>query len=415
MSLMTELLSGVFENRYRPWSKTETDTRTIEEMADALVHNAGEGSGIALATQLLDRFEESDDEAKLKFFTHLCQNMDIDAKAVESTLLSYRRNATAKTYQAFLESVDPIRQELIRRINRVPGATQKLVSMRAELLRLKGRESELDPLDLDFQHLLGSWFNRGFLVMRPITWETPAHILEKIIAYEAVHAIDSWDELRNRLQPEDRRCFAFFHLSMPDEPLIFVEVALTSTTPSSIHEVLAEEREQLPANEAKTAVFYSISNCQKGLAKISFGNFLIKQVARDLATELPNLTTYITLSPIPRMVEWLVESGVNYKNVSDQTLSELAANYLLNAKHVDGKPFDPVARFHLGNGAEVHAVHVNADMSEKGCDQSQGVMVNYRYILDSVATNHERFALENHIEANDSLHKLAARVQGSNT
>lgn len=411
MSLMTELLSGVFENRYRPWSKAETDTRSMEDMADVLVNNVGEGSGIALATKILDRFDESDDEAKLKFFSHLCHNMDIDAKSVEANLVAYRRGATAQTYEAFMKSVDPARQELIRRLNEVPGATQKLVSMRADLIRLKGRVSELDPLDLDFQHLLGSWFNRGFLVMRPITWETPAHLLEKIIAYEAVHAIDSWDALRSRLQPADRRCFAFFHLSMPDEPLIFVEVALTNETPSSIQGVLTEERDQIPPEEATTAVFYSISNCQKGLARISFGNFLIKQVANDLAAELPNLKTFVTLSPIPRMVDWLEKSNINSENASDQTLSELAAHYLLNAKHSDGKPFDPVARFHLGNGAEVHAVHANADLSDKGRQQSNGVMVNYQYLLDSVATNHEQFAHEHFIKADDALHKLAARVQ----
>ncbi len=411
MSLMTDLLSGVFENRYRPWSKAEADTRSIEDMADALVNNVGEGSGIALATQILDRFETSDDEAKLNFFSHLCHNMDIEAKSVQATLTAYSRNANAKNYQDFQNAIDPDRQKLIRRLNQVPGATQKLVFMRAELIRLKGRSGELDPLDLDFQHLLGSWFNRGFLVMRPITWESPAHILEKIIAYEAVHAIDSWDALRSRLQPEDRRCFAFFHLSMPDEPLIFVEVALTDAIPSSIDSVLTDERNQIEPNAAKTAVFYSISNCQKGLARISFGNFLIKQVARDLALELPNLSTFITLSPIPRLVEWFSNEKIEIENATDQTMSELAAHYLINAKHADGKPFDPVARFHLGNGAEIHAVHVNADLSAKGRKQSNGVMVNYRYVLDAVAENHERYAHENFVKADDALHKLSARVK----
>lgn len=411
MSLMTDLLSGVFDNRYRPWSKADVDARSIEDMADALVNNVGEGSGIALATQILDRFDASDDDAKLKFFSHVCHNMDIEATAVEATLTAYRRDANAKNYQDFIDAVDPDRQKLIRQLNQVPGATQKLVSMRAELIRLKGRTSELDPLDLDFQNLLGSWFNRGFLVMRPITWETPAHILEKIIAYEAVHAIDSWDALRSRLQPDDRRCFAFFHLSMPDEPLIFVEVALTDTTPSSIDAVLTDERNQIDPNEATTAVFYSISNCQKGLARISFGNFLIKQVARDLAFEFPNLNTFITLSPIPRLVEWFGNENINVHEASDQTMSELASNYLIHAKHPDGKPFDPVARFHLGNGAEIHAVHVNADLSTKGREQSNGVMVNYRYVLDSVAENHERYALENFVKAEESLHKLALRVK----
>jgi len=411
MSLMTDLMAGVFDRRYRPWSKAEPDTRSIEDMTDALVGTVGEGSGIALATKILDRFDALDDTGKLQFFTHLSQQMDISATAVEVTLSAYRRDGSAKNYQAFRKAVDPTRQEVFRRLNQVPGATEKLVSMRADLLRLKGRDSELDPLDLDFQHLLSSWFNRGFLVMRPITWESPAHILEKIIAYEAVHAIDSWDALRSRLQPQDRRCFAFFHLTMPDEPLIFVEVALTDTTPNSIDNVLTDNRDELDPADATTAVFYSISNCQRGLARISFGNFLIKQVAADLAAELPNLTTFVTLSPIPLLVTWLKEKQVDYETISAQTLHELAAYYLLHAKREDGKPYDPVARFHLGNGAMVHAVHIHADPSENGMNQSRGVMVNYQYVLESVASNHERFALDDIVIADDALHTLAAPIK----
>ena len=238
MSIVADLLAGVFERRYIAWSKDKTDNRSIEGLADALVGNVGEGSGIALATQILDRFEECSDAEKMAFFSNLCHNMDINSEAVETALNSYRNQRSAMSYKFFQEAIDPDRQKLIRRLNQVPGATEKLVSMRADLLHLKGRESDLDPLDLDFQQLFASWFNRGFLVMRPITWESPAHILEKIIAYEAVHAIDSWSDLQSRLQPDDRRCFAFFHLSMPDEPLIFVEVALTDKTPNSISSVL---------------------------------------------------------------------------------------------------------------------------------------------------------------------------------
>ncbi len=410
MSVVADLLASVFERRYRPLSKIDTDSRRIEDLADILIGNPGEGSGIEIATKILDRFDQMNDDEKRQFFSHLCHNMDIDATTVETTLNAYRRRTSAATYQDFIKAVDPDRRKFIRRVNQVPGATEKLVAMRAELLRLKGRDSELDPLDLDFQSLFDAWFNRGFLVMRPITWETPAHILEKIIAYEAVHAIDSWDALRSRLQPEDRRCFAFFHLSMPDEPLIFVEVALTSQTPQSIDSVLTANRDTLDPQSATTAVFYSISNCQKGLAKISFGNFLIKQVARDLAAELPNLTNFVTLSPIPRLVSWFEKLNLPYKTLGEQTLRELTAHYFINVKHADGKPYDPVARFHLGNGAEVHAIHANADLSENGLKQSNGLMVNYRYVLDSVAENHERFANDSMVVADESLHDLAARV-----
>jgi malonyl-CoA decarboxylase len=410
MSVVADLLASVFERRYRPSSKTDTDNRRIEDLADTLIGNLGEGSGIEIATKILDRFDQINDDEKRQFFAHLCHNMDIDATTVEATLTAYRRRTSAATYQDFITAVDPDRRKFIRRVNQVPGATEKLVAMRAELLRLKGRDSKLDTLDLDFQSLFAAWFNRGFLVMRPITWETPAHILEKIIAYEAVHAIDSWDALRSRLQPKDRRCFAFFHLSMPDEPLIFVEVALTLDTPRSIDSVLTANRQTLDPQSATTAVFYSISNCQKGLAKISFGNFLIKQVARDLAAELPNLTSFVTLSPIPRLVSWFEKLNLPYKTLGEQTMRELAAYYLINVKHSDGKPFDPVARFHLGNGAEVHAIHANADLSENGLNQSNGLMVNYRYVLDSVAENHERFANDDVVVADDSLHALASRV-----
>ena len=411
MSVVADLLAGVFERRYRPWAKDETDTRTIEELTNALIGCAGEGTGIALATKILDAFDASDDEQKLNFFRHLCHSMDISPSEVETTLKAYRGQASADNYRAFMEAVDPNRQKIIRALNQVPGATEKLVFMRKELLRLKGPDSDLEPLDFDFQHLFAAWFNRGFLVMRPITWETPAHILEKIIAYEAVHAIDSWDDLRRRLQPSDRRCFAFFHLSMPDEPLIFVEVALMAETPNSIEIVLAEEREELDPMDATTAVFYSISNCQRGLAKISFGNFLIKQVASDLAVELPDLNTFVTLSPIPRLVEWMKQENLPYEEMSEQTLHELAAHYLIHVKHTDKKPFDPVARFHLGNGASVHAIHLNADQSKNGMNLSHGLMVNYQYVLDSVSSNHERYAHDNFVIADDKLHSLAAPVQ----
>lgn len=411
MSLVADLLAGVFERRYKPAAKGETDTRSIEELTNALILCAGEGTGIALATKILDRFDGFDDEEKLNFFRYLRHSLDISPSAVEASLKAYRSRASADNYKALMEAVDPNRQKVIRSLNQVPGATEKLVFMRKELLRLKESDSDLDPLDLDFQHLFAAWFNRGFLVMRPITWETPAHILEKIIAYEAVHAIDRWSDLRRRLQPGDRRCFAFFHLSMPDEPLIFVEVALMDKTPSSIDSVLTDEREELDPTEATTAVFYSISNCQRGLAKISFGNFLIKQVANDLAAELPNLTKFITLSPIPRLVSWMKSEKLPYEEMSEQTLHELAAHYLIHVKHIDKKPLDPVARFHLGNGAAVHAIHLNADRSENGLKQSRGLMVNYQYVLDSVSSNHERYAHEHFIIAEEELHKLAAPVK----
>jgi malonyl-CoA decarboxylase len=279
--------------------------------------------------------------------------------------------------------------------------------MRADLLRLGRDDPALQALDWDFRHLFASWFNRGFLVLRPISWESPAHILEKIIAYEAVHAIQSWDDLRRRLHPEDRRCFAFFHPAMPDEPLIFVEVALTRGVPGSVQALLAEDREELPQNKADTAVFYSISNCQAGLASISFGNSLIKQVARDLGASLPQIKTFVTLSPIPGLVDWLRETGADFDLSDAEAMRKRAADYLLNARRPDGLPRDPVARFHLGNGAIVHRIHARADTSPKGREQSGGAMVNYLYDLARLSENHESFVARKPVPATAEVRALA--------
>ncbi|HAR53691.1 MAG TPA: decarboxylase [Roseovarius nubinhibens] len=360
-----------------------------------------------MAEDILNGYAALDDEAKLGFFHHLATEMNIDPEQVRSTLDAYEREPSKASYRNFMTAAEPRRQELIRRLNRVPGATEALVDMRADLLRLGRGTPELEALDLDFRHLFASWFNRGFLVLRPINWGSPAHILEKIIAYEAVHAIDSWDDLRRRLQPADRRCFAFFHPAMPDEPLIFVEVALTQGIPSSVQALLAEDRAAMPASRADTAVFYSISNCQAGLASISFGNSLIKQVAADLAAELDGLKTFVTLSPIPGLTTWLDREKIVHKKATPEQMQAFAAHYLLSAKGRGDLPFDPVARFHLGNGAIVHAVHAGADTSPKGQSQSGGAMVNYLYDLDKVEQNHEKFATTKSVMATAEVKSLA--------
>ena len=416
MTLLADLLSTVFERRYRrePHDRP-SDNRPLSELCDALIGSSGETSGLALAEEILSRFATLEDAGKLEFFSYLASAMNIDPEAVRTTLDDYEKGQSKTTYRAFMSAAEPSRQELVRRLNRVPGATGALVRMRADLLRLGRDRPELEALDLDFRHLFASWFNRGFLVLRPISWESPAHILEKIIAYEAVHAIDSWDDLRRRLEPADRRCFAFFHPSIPDEPLIFVEVALTKGIPGSVQALLAEDREALPADKADTAVFYSISNCQSGLASISFGNSLIKQVASDLAAALSGLKTFVTLSPIPGLTKWLKQQGRDWTVEHPDQMKAVAAHYLLNAKGRDGQPFDPVARFHLGNGAIIHAVHANADISENGVAQSGGTMVNYLYDLPKVAQNHERFVTTKEIAATTNVRTLAETVSLSPT
>ena len=410
MSMMMELLANIFDRRYSPFEKGKNDNSSIIALVDKLIGTAGESSGIALATQILDCFEVSDDEDKLAFFNYLSSNMDIDFDVVQKALESYKVQPSKKTYYDYMQAVEPRRQELIRRLNQVSGATGKLVNMRAELLRLKQQSDTLAALDLDFRHLFVSWFNRGFLIMRPINWETPAYILEKIIAYEAVHAIDSWDDLRRRMQPKDRFCFAFFHLSMPDEPLIFVEVALIQGIPTSVQNILSEEREELAVSSADTAVFYSISNCQQGLGGISFGSSLIKQVAADLSAKFSNLKNFVTLSPIPGLMKWAKNAGLDTTNEPFSNMKALAAYYLLNVKVPNGKPLDPVARFHLGNGAKIHAIHNDADLSEKGVAQSGGAMVNYIYKLNEISANHETFAATGYITANQDVHKLGENL-----
>lgn len=407
MTILADLLSTVFERRYRTAVPVEQGSRPLAELAEELVGSAGETSGLALAGEILSRIEDLDDAGKLDFFRHIASAMDIDPEAVRTTLDVYERSPSKDSYRAYAAAAEPRRQELIRRLNRVPGATGQLVRLRAELLRLGAKEPELAALDLDFRHLFASWFNRGFLVLRPISWESPAHILEKIIAYEAVHAIASWDDLRRRLEPTDRRCFAFFHPSMPDEPLIFVEVALTKGIPGSVQTLLAEDRAPMAAHEADTAVFYSISNCQKGLASISFGNSLIKQVASDLSSELAGLKTFVTLSPIPGLSTWAKGEGLEMPVDDPEVMRTMAAYYLLNAKGRGGLPFDPVARFHLGNGAMVHAVHADADISDKGRAQSGGTMVNYLYDLGAVAQNHEHYATTKEVLATPEVKQLA--------
>ena len=292
--------------------------------------------------------------------------------------------------------------------------------MRARLLLLLKDNPSFGRTDLDFQHLFGSWFNRGFLVPRRIHWQSPANILEKIIKYEAVHAIDDWDDLRRRVEPADRRCYAFFHPAMPDDPLIFVEVALVKGIPKSVQAILAEDREILDPDSAKTAVFYSISNCQAGLRGVSFGNSLIKQVVEDLQAEVKSITTFVTLSPIPGFNRWLAQSIAEQPNTagvgrgrrgSPSKLAKSARSRIRRngcggrpptisstQKDRNGLPLDPVARFHLNNGAMVHDIHAGADMSANGVRQSCGLMVNYLYDLKKVGQFHEGFA-ENHTVA----------------
>ncbi len=430
MSTFTDILSSVFDRGARliDW-KPRDGEGALEELAAALMSSRGEASGVALAGEFLSRYSALDGLEKLALFQHLATAYDPDPQQVRDAATAYADDPSQANLRAFRAVADPPRQELFRRLNMAPGGTAYLVGLRADLRWAMRDDRGLGRVDDDLRHLLGSWFNRGFLVLRPIDWQTPAAVLEKIIAYEAVHEIDSWEELRRRVEPPDRRCFAFFHPAMPQEPLIFVEIALTRDIPGSIQDLLNPDRDMLDPARAKTAVFYSISNCQPGLAGVSFGAFLIKQVARDLAAELSAVETFVTLSPVPGLTAWVrdlakQEPGGDAPQVietlnqpgwqSDPAsveamrprLTTLAATYFLTEKRSDGQPLDPVARFHLGNGAELHAINWLGDVSDRGIAQSGGIMVNYHYRLNRIEANHEAYADKGEVAATRSVRAM---------
>lgn len=407
MTILSDILSTLFERRATTHDYSEKEDGPVTDLCHKLMTPQGEVIGIPIAGKILAAYDQMDDGQKTEFFSFLLTEMDVDILAIQKALDTYKEARNTQNLKGYLACSETKRRELFRRLNQGDGSTKRLVAMRRDLMRLVKSDPKLKSVDLDFQQLFRSWFNNGFLVLRPISWASPAEILEKIIAYEAVHAIDSWDDLRRRLEPTDRRCFAYFHPAMPDEPLIFVEVALTDSVPNSIQDVLAETRDIIMADQAKTAVFYSISNCQKGLAGISFGNALIKNVASHLAHEIPSLTTFVTLSPIPKLATWAASQGCQTDSLSDDDLQKLAAQYLLHAKRSDNMPVDPVARFHLNNGAYVHAIHVNADISASGLKQSFGIMVNYMYDLKSVSQNHALFAMQAEVVSSKAVKTLA--------
>lgn len=401
---------------------SEDNSKSLSELCRTLISTQGEVSAVVLANRILSRYRKLDQDEQRAFFHKLADKFDVDPKQIRAATDHFIKNNSPDALAQLISAVEPQRQELFRRLNLAPGGTAALVSLRKNLLDAIPASPTLKRIDLDLVHLFDSWFNRGFLILRPIDWSTSADLLEKIIQYEAVHEIGTWEELRRRLKPADRRCFGFFHPSMPDEPLIFVEVALTKGTPSSISSVLTEDREELGVSDITTAVFYSISNCQQGLRGISFGSFLIKQVVQELISELPHLRTFVTLSPVPGFMKWLyrqskrkdskeiadmyaiIEQG-DWTNNSDivlrlsQLLPQVAADYLINAKHPDGWPLDPVARFHLGNGAILERINWLADTSPRGMKTAAGIMVNYRYDLSKVEDNHEAYAKRKEVKA----------------
>lgn len=421
----------------RSLNRRESAQRRSESLADLceeLLSGRGEASGAALAREILNMYGELTTGPRIAFFEALASRFGPDRERIAKVADKYAAAPSDALALELHRATEPRRQELLRRLNLAPAGTSALVRMREQLLDAMVHRADLAAVDADFVSLFTSWFNRGFLVLRRIDWRTPANILEKIIQYEAVHEISDWKDLRTRIDPPDRRCYAFFHPALVDEPLIFVEVALTREIAGAIPPILAIGGERLNAEKATTAIFYSISNCQRGLAGVSFGSFLIKQVVGEISREFPRLSTFVTLSPAPGFAGWLKRErhrdGSVLVNEDDRASLELldqpgwhadpaiadklkepllraAASYYFAARTRTGAPVDPVARFHLGNGARLERINFMADPSPKGLKQSHGIMVNYLYDLDDIEKNHEAYAGARIIVASSAVKRMA--------
>lgn len=422
----------MFEKLLRLTQKARTD-RSLEPLLEScrqLVSQRGQANVYALAMQVIEGYRGLPATRRAAFFAALATDFAPPPEAVLNAATQYAQAPTAAHLATLTQVVEPPRQELLRRINRATGGTATLLTMRHHLLTLRKSNPEFAAVDADFFHLLSSWFNPGFLRLQRVDWHSSAALLEKIIQHEAVHEITSWNDLRRRVQP-DRRCYAFFHPQLMDEPLIFVEVALVDQMPDAIAPLIAPAPESNTIEGAKTAVFYSISNCQPGLRGVSLGNFLIKKVADQLREELPQLKTFCTLSPVPGFSRWLdqtrpeddewmgaLQRVANWRqrNASPSAddirqmgkalqadLSTLCARYLVNESH--GPNADPVARFHLDNGARLERINLAADLSRKGIQQSLGLMVNYLYDIGSLESRNQQF-MDNKVSHSPAMRRL---------
>ncbi|MDW5376017.1 malonyl-CoA decarboxylase [Halomonas sp. HP20-15] len=441
MSFLQELFSTITQRdalrRKRSEALAPVSHAELIAACKALLESDGEASSITLARRALDLYARLDEDNKLRFFERLTNEFSADPEQIDATYQRYQASRDNRDLQALFDACEPSRQEVLRRLNLTTDGTHELVGMREDLLGLLKAHPDLQPVNADFGHLFASWFNRGFLVLRRIDWNTPAAILERIIHYEAVHEIQDWNDLRRRLDARDRRCFAFFHPAIGDEPLIFVEVALYRGLPDQIQPILDGTHGLIEDPESvDTAAFFGISNCQTGLRGISFGNFLIKQVVQELKQELPNLRNFVTLSPVPGFRQWLDGVRENEDRLDDEAsetlalldepdwhsdpakanslrdvIKPLAAHYLLQEKNAKGLPLNPVARFHLGNGAELHRINWLGDVSAKGIQQAAGLMVNYLYVLEDIERNHEHYTTNGTIARSSSVRDLGRRAR----
>jgi malonyl-CoA decarboxylase len=418
-------------------------------MCHHLLSERGEASQTALAQEIISAYRAMNAEQRLKFFEMLSRDFAPDQATILRAAADYERKPGPSSLAALSAAVESPRQELFRRINTAPHGTETLVVMREHVLAFNN--GNFAALDLDLKHLFRSWFNRGFLRLERISWKTSALILEKLIRYESVHEINGWPDLHRRLEA-DRRCFAFFHPALVEEPIIFVEVALSKGLAGDLEPLLDIQAPVLASETADAAIFYSINNCLRGLRGVPFGNFLIKQVVDELAAELPNIQTYGTLSPLPNFSRalrdqkneegftparllrlladharsltaaggrrdpvqalfQLLEQPLKHREVLAQPLQRLALAYLTQVRQ-NGKLYDPVATFHLSNGARLERINPFGNLRPYGLQASFGVTGNYRYLPAELEENHERF-VRGEIQVSSDLasdYKAVARV-----
>lgn len=409
------------------------DARRVISMCRALLSERGEISGKRLATDVLSVYESLSPQGCELFFDLLLDEFSPNPQAIESAADAYCKLPSQSTLTRLQATVEPPRQELFRRLNLAPGGIGALIKLRGQLLNTLAAHPERDAIDADLAHLFRSWFNGGFLVLERIDWHTSAVVLERLIQYEAVHQIQGWRDLHRRLE-DDRRCYAFFHPALPDEPLIFIEVALTRGVSTKVQPLIDPESVVVDPGLTNCAIFYSITNCQEGLRGVSFGHLLIKQVVEDLRRRFPRVRNFATLSPVPGFRKWLSNiSGLpagghpspaldaflqrlDAREAFDKLvpvdlrpeLSYLCAHYLIHAKY-GRTPLDPVARFHVANGARLERLNWLADTSENGMQRSLGMMVNYGYRLGDMERNHEAYARDYRVVASHELERLARR------
>ncbi len=429
---LKEIISSIADVGQKLFKKSvvkKNDLESIISLCDDLISNKGAAFGITVARDITDLYQTLSPEKKLLFFKKINEKFRPNHTKVTEAIDLYKTEQNDKNLFKLFITSEGQRRELFRRMNMSPNGISTIVSLREDLLKILNENKELKPLDNDLRELFKSWFNPGFLKLAKITWDTKAAVLEKIIQYERVHKIKDMNELKRRLG-EDRRFFSYFHPALDDEPIIFVQVALTNGLGKSIQEIMKPSSEG--AKKYDTATFYSISNCQEGLSRVTLGNFLIKRVVYEIQEELPNIKNFGTLSPIPGFRDWFttldekiiqnILGKIPYNNVSflkssnlkvgdgrivsnKHAITKLVSHYLMNEKNKKGLPINDVCRFHLGNGAIIDDININANVSEVGLNRSFGVMVNYLYELKNIEKNHEDYINNKKIIISDQLKK----------